>query len=83
MSVLELICTDIGVMPPLNESLPTSSLVKVLKKALPFVAVFIATFLFVGMQWPASSPGVRATVAVDFCLPTHITALSELSLIHI
>ena len=64
-------------MPPLNESLPTSSLVKVLKKALPFVAVFIATFLFVGMQWPASSPGVRATVAVDFCLPTHITALSE------
>ena len=64
-------------MPPLNESLPTSSLVKVMKKALPFVAVFIATFLFVGMQWPASSPGVRATVAVDFCLPTDITALSE------
>ena len=39
--------------------------------------VFIATFLLFGMLWPAMSPGVRASVSVDYGLPLHISSLSD------
>jgi len=39
--------------------------------------VFSATFLLFGMLWPAMSPGVQASVSVDFCLPAHISSLSQ------
>lgn len=47
------------------------------RAALPCLTVFAATFLLFGMLWPAMSPGVRASLSVDFCLPHHISSLSQ------
>ena len=47
------------------------------RKIVPCVIVFAAAFLFFGLLWPAMSPGVRASIAVDFCLPQTASELSE------
>jgi len=44
---------------------------------IPCLIVFIAAFLLFGLLWPAMSPGVRASVSVDFYLPPGASELSE------
>lgn len=44
---------------------------------MPCLIVFAAAFLLFGLLWPAMSPGVRASVFVDFCLPKAASELSE------
>lgn len=60
-----------------NEQKPASTNNSLWPAILPCMTVFAATFLLFGMFWPAMSPGVRASVSVDFCLPPHISSLSE------
>ena len=64
-------------MPTPKERKSDSSDVYRWQTFLPLLMVFSATFLLFGMLWPAMSPGVRASVSVDFCLPLHISSLSE------
>ena len=64
-------------MPTPNEQQSVSSDVFRWKTVLPCLMVFIATFLLFSMLWPAMSPGVRASVSVDYCLPLHISSLSD------
>ena len=64
-------------MPTPNEQQSVSSNAFRWRAVLPCLIVFAATFLLFGMLWPAMSPGVRASVSVDFCLPLHISSLSE------
>ena len=47
------------------------------QRILPCLIVFAAAFLFFGLLWPAMSPGMRASISVDFCLPDTASELSE------
>ena len=64
-------------MPTPNEPQSDSSNAFRWQTVLPCLTVFMATFLLFGMLWPAMSPGVRASVEIDFCLPLNISSLSE------
>ena len=47
------------------------------QRVLPLLTVFAAAFLLFGLLWPAMSPGVRASITVDFCLPQNVSELSD------
>lgn len=64
-------------MPSQKQRQFTSSVAIWRNRIFPFLGVFVATFLLVALQWPANSPGVRATASVDFCLPHNVDSLSQ------
>ena len=39
--------------------------------------VFAAAFVLFGLIWPAMSPGIRASICLDFCLPETSVELSD------
>ena len=47
------------------------------QRILPCLTVFAAAFVLFAMAWPAMSPGVRASISVDFCLPKNTPELSH------
>lgn len=58
-----------------EQSNPTSQAIP-WRRVWPCVIVFTAVFILFGSFWPARSPGVRASVSVDFCLPHDISELT-------
>ena len=46
------------------------------RKIVQCLTVFAAAFALFALCWPAMSPGVRASICVDFCLPGNISDLS-------
>ena len=50
------------------------------RRVLPCLVVFAAAFLLFGLTWPAMSPGVRASISVDFCLPQNTSELSRVEI---
>ena len=46
------------------------------RRILPSLTVFAAAFALFALVWPAMSPGVRASISLDLCLPQTSTELS-------